>query len=212
MPFIMGGMALMSGVMGAIGGSGEAAAAAMQAKMQQENQNFQNKWQNEASNRNLLRQWQAQQQANIQIEKGANKAFVTQQIYSKKEYQNQTSMMSKQTRQTTDGFLAAVSQRGMSLDSASARSVLRQVANEAKINSEAVRVSYNNQQRDIGTGYQNMLSKMNLGNPEQASFMPSTGGIVDSSSSVLMTGIATSAFGAASAGYGAHRANVKAGV
>ena len=212
MPFIMGGMALMSGVMGAIGGSGEAAAAAMQAKMQQENQNFQNKWQNEASNRNLLRQWQAQQQANIQIEKGANKAFVTQQIYSKKEYQNQTSMMSKQTRQTTDGFLAAVSQRGMSLDSASARSVLRQVANEAKINSEAVRVSYNNQQRDIGTGYQNMLSKMNLGNPEQASFMPSTGGIVDSSSSVLMTGIATSAFGAAAAGYGAHRADVRAGV
>lgn len=212
MPFIMGGMALMSGVMGAIGGSGEAAAAAMQAKMQQENQNFQNKWQNEASNRNLLRQWQAQQQANIQIEKGANKAFVTQQIYSKKEYQNQTSMMSKQTRQTTDGFLAAVSQRGMSLDSASARSVLRQVANEAKINSEAVRVSYNNQQRDIGTGYQNMLSKMNLGNPEQASFMPSTGGIVDSSSSVLMTGIATSALGAVSAGYGAHRADVRAGV
>jgi len=208
----MGGMALMSGVMGAIGGAGQADAAAMAAEMQQRNQNFQNKWQNEASNRNLLRQWQAQQQANIQIEKGANKSLVSQQIYSKKEYQNQTSMMSKQTRQTTDGFLAAVSQRGMSLDSASARSVLRQVANESQINSEAVRLSFNNQQRDLDTGYKNMLSKMNLGNPEQASFMPSTGGIVNSSSSVLMTGIATSAFGAVGAGYGAHQQNVRAGV
>lgn len=203
--FIMGGIALASGVMGAIGGSSQAKADAMAQQMQQRNANFQNKWQNEAANRNMLRQYGGQLQVNAQIEAAANLSKVQQSIYGKAAWNNASSQLSKQTNTTTSSFLGAMSARGISLDSANVRSMVRQTAKAAQVNNANMRVSFANQGRDIDTSYQNMLAKRNLGVPEQQTFMPSRGGIVDSSSSMLSTGIATSLLNAGGAAYSANK-------
>ena len=74
-----------------------------------------------------------------------------------------------------------------------------------QVNNANMRVSFANSGRDIDTSYQNMLAKRNLGVPEQTSFMPTRGGIVDNSSSMLSTGIATSVLNAAGAAYSANK-------
>ena len=203
--FIMGGIALASGVMGAMGASSQAKADAMAQQMQQENANFQNKWQNQAANRNMLRQYQGQLQVNAQIETAANQSKMQQGIYGKAAWNNAASQLSKQTSSTTASFLGAMSARGVSLDSANVRSMVRQTAKAAQVNNANMRVSFANQGRDIDTSYQNMLAKRNLGVPEQQTFMPSRGGIVDNSSSMLSTGIATSVLNAAGAAYSANK-------
>lgn len=203
--FIMGGIALASGVMGAMGGSSQAKADAMAQQMQQRNANFQNKWQNEAANRNMLRQYGGQLQVNAQIEAAANLSKVQQGIYGKAAWNNASSQLSKQTNTTTSSFLGAMSARGISLDSANVRSMVRQTAKAAQVNNANMRVSFANQGRDIDTSYQNMLAKRNLGVPEQQTFMPSRGGIVDNSSSMLSTGIATSLLNAGHAAYSANK-------
>ena len=203
--FIMGGLALASGVMGAMGASSQAKADAMAQQMQQQNANFQNKWQNEAANRNMLRQYGGQLQVNAQIEAAANLSKVQQGIYGKAAWNNASSQLSKQTNTTTSSFLGAMSARGISLDSANVRSMVRQTAAAAQANNANMRVSFANQGRDIDTSYQNMLAKRNLGVPEQQTFMPSRGGIVDNSSSMLSTGIATSVLNAAGAAYSANK-------
>lgn len=203
--FVMGGLALASGVMGAMGGASQAKAQAMQQQMQQDNANFQNKWQNEAANRNMLRQYGGQLQINAQIEAAANLTKTQQAIYGKAAWNNAASQLSKQTNSTTANFLGAMSARGVSLDSASVRSMVRQTAAAAQVNNANMRVSFANQGRDIDTSYQNMLAKRNLGVPEQQSFMPTRGGIVDNSSSMLSTGIATSVLNAAGAAYSANK-------
>lgn len=203
--FVMGGLALASGVMGAMGASSQAKADAMAQQMQQQNANFQNKWQNEAANRNMLRQYGGQLQVNAQIEAAANLSKVQQGIYGKAAWNNASSQLSKQTNTTTSSFLGAMSARGISLDSANVRSMVRQTAKAAQVNNANMRVSFANQGRDIDTSYQNMLAKRNLGVPEQQTFMPSRGGIVDNSSSMLSTGIATSVLNAAGAAYSADK-------
>ena len=203
--FIMGGLALASGVMGAMGASSQAKADAMAQQMQQQNANFQNRWQNEAANRNMLRQYGGQLQVNAQIEAAANLSKVQQGIYGKAAWNNASSQLSKQTNTTTSSFLGAMSARGISLDSANVRSMVRQTAAAAQANNANMRVSFANQGRDIDTSYQNMLAKRNLGVPEQQTFMPSRGGIVDNSSSMLSTGIATSVLNAAGAAYSANK-------
>lgn len=191
--------------MGAFGGSSQAKADAMAQQMQQRNANFQNKWQNEAANRNMLRQYGGQLQVNAQIEASANLSKVQQGIYGKAAWNNASSQLSKQTNTTTSSFLGAMSARGISLDSANVRSMVRQTAKAAQVNNANMRVSFANQGRDIDTSYQNMLAKRNLGVPEQQTFMPSRGGIVDNASSMLSTGIATSVLGAAGAAYSANK-------
>ena len=55
----LGGMALASGVMGALGASSQAKSQAMAAEIQQRNANFQAQWQKQAQDRNTMRQFQA---------------------------------------------------------------------------------------------------------------------------------------------------------
>lgn len=205
MPLVIGGLAAASGIMSAISGSGQAKAQAMAAEMQQRQQNFQNKWQNDAQNRNLLRQWQAQMEANKQIEAGANKMLAQGSLYSRKVFANQASTMSKNTRATTAQFLGAVSSRGMSVDSASARAVLRQAVENEHQNSLILRTNWENQQVDLKQQYDNMLAQRNLNKPDQQTLLQGKAVVVDSSSSMLMTGIATAALGGVSAGVSAYR-------
>lgn len=205
MPLVIGGLAAASGIMSAISGSGQAKAQAIAAEMQQRQANFQAKWQNDAQNRNLLRQWQAQTEANKQIEAGANKALVRGSLYSREVFANQASTMSKNTRATTAQFLGAVSSRGMSVDSASARAVLRQAVENERQNSAILRTNWENQQVDLKQQYDNMLAQRNLNKPEQQTLLQGKAVVVDNSSSMLMTGLATAVMGGASAGIGAYR-------
>jgi hypothetical protein len=83
MPFIVGGLAAASSIMSGIGGASQSKANAIAARMQQDQQNFQNRWQNEAQNRNLLRQWEAQYFINKQIERGANQQLTMGKVYAR---------------------------------------------------------------------------------------------------------------------------------
>lgn len=203
--FVMGGLALASGVMGAMGSAGQAKAQAQAQRMQQESANFTARMNADAQNRNALRQWQTQQQVNYQIEQGANRNLVRQEFYGTKAYQNNTSLLSKQTAQTTANFLGSSSARGLSIDSASARALVRQAANQAQLTSEAMRVSDVNAREDMGVAYNQMLAQRRLGPPQQLIADQHFGGMVDNSQGILMTGIATSVLGAASVGYEARK-------
>lgn len=205
MPFISGGLTAASGIMSAIGGSGQAKANAIAARMQQEQQNFNNRWQNEAQNRNILRQWEAQYHVNKAIERAANKNLTTGKFYARKIYNNQASELSKQTRQANSAFLGSVSSRGLSLDSASARALMRQVARDQKNNSENLRLNFSNQMQALEQRYAQELAQRNLADPGQVDFIEQRGAIVDSSSSMLMTGIASSLLAGGAAGYSAYR-------
>jgi len=205
MPFIIGGLAAAGAIMGAVGGSSSAKGQAVAQQMQQEQANFQGKWQNEAQNRNILRQWEAQYHLNRQIEEEANKTFVGQNYYARLMFNNNSSAMSKQTRQATQAFLGSVSSRGISLDSASARALMRQATEDARLNQKNLKVNLMNQKRDIETQYQNMLAQRNTNAPEHVTIMKQRGPIADSTSTILMSGIASGVLGGAAAGYGAYR-------
>ena len=193
-----------SAIAGGIGSAGQNKAQAQAASMQQQQQNFQNRWQNEAQNRNILRQWEAQYHVNKQIEAAANKQLAVGKTYARDAYTNAASMLSKQTRQANSMFLGSVSARGVSLDSASARAVLRQSASEAALNSRNMRVNYENQLRDMETQSMNLLSQRNLNAPEQTALIEGRAVTVDSSSSILATSLITGLMSGASAGIGAY--------
>ena len=205
MPFIIGGTAAASGIMSAISGSGQAKAQAMAAQLQQQDANFRNRWQVEADNRNILRQWEAQQIRNQQIAASANTTLTRGTIFTKEAFANQSSAMSKNTRATTAQFLGAASARGLSPDSASSRAMLRAAAEQEKQNSLILRTNWENQKIDLKTSYDNMLAQRNLNAPQQTVFMESRSPVVDNSSAMLMTGLATSLLGSVSAGMGAYR-------
>jgi len=209
MPVIMGGLALASGVMGAFGSAGSAKAQAIAQKMQQDQQNFENKLQNEAQNRNILRQWQAQQQLNIQLEKAANQQYATQSVYLRRNYQNTASLQSRQTKAATDSYLASMSARGISQDSASAKAMLRQAQRQSQLDSLAASASYEAGKRSLKAQEENILSQRVLGGPQQQVFIPTTGGIVDASASALTTGLIQAGLGAASATFGSAMENVR---
>lgn len=209
MPVIMGGLALASGVMGAFGSASSAKAQAIGQKMQQDQANFNNKWQNEAQNRNILRQWQAQQQINMQLEKASNQQYASGRTYLQKNYQNAASLQSKQTKAATDGYLASLSASGISQDSASAKALLRQARLQAQDDAVAASASYQSQIRSLETERQNILSQRVLGGPQQQVFLPTTGGIVDTSGSALTTGLMQAGLSAAGATFSAARQNVK---
>lgn len=205
MPLILGALAVGSGVIGAFGSAGQAKAQAAAQELQQRQANFQNQWQNEAANRNLMRQWRAQLAANVQIEKAANEFISRQNYYSKEQYNNVSSELSRQTKQVTDSFLSTASARGMNINSATAKAMLRKATEDSRKSSENLKVNYQNQLRDLENQYGEILNKRVLGDPNQTVFLPTTGGIVDSSSNMLMTGLATSLLSGASATIGAAR-------
>lgn len=204
MPFIVGGLVAGSAIIGAMGSASQNKAQAIAAQMQQQQQNFQNRWQNEAQNRNLLRQWQAQVELNKSIEQGAVRGLARQKVYSKKAYENMTSELSKQTRQANSAFLGMASARGVSQDSASVRAMMRQATKEAVTSQANLRNNYRVQQEDLQTQYKNILSQRKLGGPEQVAFLEQRGAIVDSSSSMLMSGIASGLLSGAAAGVSAY--------
>ena len=204
---IVGGLAAGSGILGGMSGAAQADAQAQAQQMQQDQQNFQNRWQNEANNRNILRQWQAQYHANRQIERSSLQQAVAGAFYGTKAYQNATSELSKNTKQVTDQMLSSASSRGVALNSASVRATMRQAAAEAQKMSGTMRVNYINQMQDLTTQRSNALAQRNLMAPEQNAFLPTTGGIANSSSNILATGIATGLMSGLSSGIGAYNAS-----
>lgn len=204
MPFIIGGMMAASAIAGGIGSAAQNKAQAAAARMQVAQENFQNRWQNEAANRNLLRQWEATYHANKQIELAANRERASNNYYLREEYKNATSVLSRNTRQLTDSFLATASSRGMGLDSASARALLRQATEQSRESSANLRLNTENRKRDIITQYENRLAQRNLNAPEQRAFIESRATTVDSSSTIMASALAQGIFGGVGAGVGAY--------
>lgn len=196
----MGGMALASGVLGAFGQSGQAKAQAMQQQMQQDQANFQNELKVDAENRAILRQRLAQEATNLSISLAAGKQMGLQKFYAREGLNNARSQLSKNTQQINAQFLSALSSRGISTKSGTARALLRQNIEATEANAVALRLNADRQMRDIETNFQNALAQRRNDYIEAQAFIPTTGGIVDASSSALTTGLIQAGFGAVSAG------------
>jgi len=196
----MGGLALASGVLGAFGQSGQAKAQAMQQQMQQDQANFQNQLRVDAENRAILRQRMNQEMTNFSIAKAAGKQMGLQQFYAKEALNNARSQLSKNTQQVNAQFLSALSSRGISPKSGTARALLRQNIEATEANAIALRLNADRQMKDIETNFQNALAQRRNDYIETQSFIPTTGGIVDASNSALVTGLVQAGIGTVSAG------------
>lgn len=196
----MGGLALASGVLGAFGQSGQAKAQAMQQQMQQDQANFQNQLKVDAENRAILRQRMNQEITNFSIAKAAGKQMGLQQFYAKEALNNARSQLSKNTQQVNAQFLSALSSRGISPKSGTARALLRQNIEATEANAIALRLNADRQMKDIETNFQNALAQRRNDYIETQAFIPTTGGIVDASNSALVTGLVQAGIGTVSAG------------
>lgn len=197
----MGGMALAQGIFGALGASSQAKAEAQAAEIRQRNANFQNQWQKEAQDRNTMRQFQAALERNIQIEKAANKERAMAELYLDKTFANQKSTLSKQTQQVNAQFLSTLTNRGVSPTSGTARAMLRQNIESLGNNMVALKLNHRSAYQDIINQQQARLSqRASTISPDLGVYIPSTGGIADSSSAALTTGLIQAGLQGASTG------------
>jgi hypothetical protein len=203
-PLILGGMALAQGIMGAFAGASEAKAKAMSAEIQQRNENFRAQWQNEANNRNQMRQFQAALERNRAIELGATRERALAELYLDRSFSNQKSTLSKQTAQASAAFNSTMTGRGMGSQSGTARALMRQNMEALGANMLALKTNYKNAYRDIESQQAARLSqRADTSWPQQTTFIPNKQPIIDSSSSALTTGLISAGLGGAAAGYSA---------
>lgn len=202
---IMGGLALAQGIFGAMGQSSQAKAQAMAQEIQQRQANFRAAMQTDAENRNRMRAFQANLERNLQIEAAATESRALAEFYLDRNFQNQKSTLSKQSNQVNAQFEAAFAGRGISGTSGTARSLLRQNMESMGANLTAMKVNYKNTYRDIVNQQKGQLGQRQFATMDLVTFIPTTGGIVDSSSSALTTGLISAGLGAVAAGYSAAR-------
>jgi hypothetical protein len=198
----MGGLSLVQGVFSALGASKQAEAQYQAQLIQQRNENFRNKWQTEAQNRNQLRQYQAALERNVQVEQAANKERAIAEVYLDRNFQNQKGTLSKQTNLANAAFLTAMQGKGISGDSGTARALFRQNMEALGKNMLAMKTTYRNAYRDIETQQAGRLAqRADTMFPNQVTYLPSTGGIVNSASSALTTGLISAGIQGFAAGY-----------
>jgi hypothetical protein len=197
----MGGMALASGVMGALGASSAANAQAQAQEIQQRNVNFQNQWNKMVQDRNALRQYQANLERNAQIEQSANRERALSELYLDKGFSNQKSQLSKQTSQVNAQFISTMAGRNINQSSGTARALLRQNMESLGSNMAALKLNYRSAYNDVVTQQQARLSqRASSMAPDLGVFLPTTTAVVNNSSSALTTGLIQAGLMGASAG------------
>ena len=200
---IMGAAALGSGVMSAMGASSAASAQAQAQKLQQQQANFKNEWAQAAEQRNQMRQFQANLERNALIERGANTDRALSELYLDKNFQNAKGTLSKQTAATNAQFLGTMQARGMGSTSGTARALLRQNMSAVSANMIALKTNYRQSYKDIENQQSQKLGQRQFSFQEQSVFLPVTGGIADSSSTALTTGLINAGIQGVSAGVSA---------
>lgn len=198
---VLGGLALAQGIFSAFGASSQASAQAKAVELQQQQANFRNKWQFEANQRNQMRAFQANLERNLLIEKGANVDRALQELYLDKSFQNQKGTLSKQTSATNAQFLGTLSSRSIGSSSGTARALLRQNMSNITANMIALKANYRQAYKDIEKRQSQQLGQRQFSFQEQAVFLPTTGGIADTSSSALTTGLIAAGISGVAAGY-----------
>jgi len=204
MGVVIGGLALAAGVMGAVGASSAAAAQAKAQEIAQQQANFKAQWAHDAEQRNFLRQFQANLERNFMIERGANKDRALSEMYLDKSFDNQKGTLSKQTAITNAQFMNAASNRSVSSSSGTARALLRQNMSAVSANMVALKLNYRQAYKDIENQQNQKLSQRQFSFQEQSVFLPTTGGIADSSASALTTGLISAGLQGAGAGIQGH--------
>ena len=198
---VLGGAALGSGVMGAMGASSAAAAQAAAQKVAQQQANFKAKWAFDADQRNQMRGFQANLERNAMIERGANTDRALAEMYLDKNFLNAKGTLSKQTSATNAQFLGTLQSRGIGSTSGTARALMRQNMSAVNANMIALKANYRQSFKDIENQQSQKLGQRQFTFVEQATFLPTTGGIADSSSSALTTGLISAGINAGAAGY-----------
>lgn len=201
---VLGGAALGSGVMSAMGASSAAAAQAQAQQIAQQQANFKNEWAHAAEQRNQMRQFQANLERNALIERGANTDRALSELYLDKNFQNAKGTLSKQTAATNAQFLGTMQARGMGSTSGTARALLRQNMSAVSANMIALKTNYRQSYKDIENQQSQKLGQRQFSFQEQSVFLPVTGGIADSSSTALTTGLINAGIQGAAAGYSAN--------
>lgn len=190
--------------MGAMGSSSAAAAQAKAQEIQQQQTNFKNQWAYEANQRNQMRAFQANLERNAMIERGANTDRAVQELYLDKNFQNQKGTLSKQTASVNAQFLGTLSSRSIGSSSGTARALLRQNMSAVEANMIALKTNYRQAYKDIENQQNQKLSQRQFEFQEQSVFLPTTGGIVDTSASALTTGLIQAGISGVAAGTSAY--------
>ena len=198
---IMGGLSLAQGIFGALGQSSQAKAQAMAQEVQQRQANFIQSMRTDAENRNRMRAFQANLERNLQIEAAATESRALAEFYLDRNFQNRKSTLSKQSNQVNAQFEATFAGRGISGTSGTARSLLRQNMESISANLTAMKVNYKNTYRDIVNQQKGQLGQRQFATMDLVTFIPTTGGIADTSSSALTTGLISAGLGAIATGY-----------
>ena len=204
MGVVLGGLALAAGVMGAFGASSAAAAQAKAQEIAQQQANFKAQWAHDADQRNFLRQFQANLERNALIESGANKDRALAEMYLDTSFDNNKGTLSKQTSVTNAQFMNSVNNRSVSSSSGTARALLRQNMSAVSANMVALRLNYKQAYKDIENQQNQKLNQRQFSFQEQSVFLPTTGGIADSSASALTTGLISAGLQGAGAGIQGH--------
>jgi len=198
----MGGLSMLSGILGGMGANQQAAAAAKQQELMKQNAEFQRRWSIDANNRNITKQNFAKAVANKQIETLAISQRAIAEIYGEMGYDNAKSQYSKQTNQINSALLSSVSGRGMSSSSGTARALLRQNIANSQTNMANLRITDMNRKRDVATTYQNTLNKRDFNYTELQTFIPGDTTVNSGQTSTGMI-LGMSALGGLQAGIGA---------
>ena len=178
-----------------------ASAQAAAAKIAQDNANFRAQWQTDANNRQIMRNFQARLERNTGIERSANKERVIAENFLDVDFQNKKGTLSKESATVNAAFLSTLNVRNLSNTSGTARAILRQNLSSMQSNMIALKTNYTSSLRDVETNYNNRLQGRDFNFQEQTMFIPSMGGIADTSGSALTSGLIQAGISGASAGY-----------
>jgi hypothetical protein len=151
-----------------------------------------------------MRAYQANLERNILIEKGANTDRALQEFYLDKSFSNQKGTLSKGTNATNAQFLGILSERNIGSSSGTARALLRQNMSAVRANIIALKTNYRQAYKDIENQQNQKLGQRQFSFQEQRAFLPTLGGIADSSSTALTTGLISAGIGGIATGIGAY--------
>ena len=182
MPFILGGLAIGSAVMGGMGQAAQAAQQAAQADWAE----FTKKMDIARKNRNIHRQNAAKWMQNILLEKSATKSKHERDFYIKRNYENTTGEFSRNVQATNEKLLGFL--HGKNLKGQTAKQIMRQAMGSAEKAAIGMRINKENALRSSERKRDSILSRRDFGYNSHIAYMPGPP-VQDMSSSIMTNAI-----------------------
>ena len=187
------GSSLLSGVMGGIMGSDEAAAE----KMRFQQAEYERRMQNQRQNREIAKQNAQKWMNNIKIGEMAGKRRAEEEVYIERNYKNSMGQFSRNVKAANDSLVSGL--RGKNIRGGTARALMRQTIDGANKAAGSMRIDFENRMRGAERRQEATLAKRDYGYQSGIPFMPGQDFTPDPSS-IMTSSLAQGAVGAVFAG------------